>query len=252
MPLSAMADTLQTLKTALNTFLEVCHGPLPRDYYVAQHWGMAGAHAFLVNGLISIYEQATDIPAEKTDDFVGYALQWTAAMHHHHYTEETAFFPMLSPKFDSSFVKDEHETFIPQIEALQEYLVSCLPSDAPYGHDSFAGTHEQQEYVGTRVLALIDAFVEDLCKHLVHEVELMEPGKLRATGLTEVEMKAIADEMLRYSKSMPLRMTTLLTYATLLSPKETEFPPFPAFVRKYLVPHVLAFPHRRLWQFAPK
>lgn len=62
-----MSDTLQILKNALIYFVAECHGPLPKDYYVAQHWGMAGAHAFLTNGLISIYEVRSRLSSKATN-----------------------------------------------------------------------------------------------------------------------------------------------------------------------------------------
>ncbi|TCD67486.1 hypothetical protein EIP91_012347 [Steccherinum ochraceum] len=188
-------------------------------------------------------QQATSIPPNKQMDFVGYALQWTAAIHHHHHIEETAFFPMFGPKFDTSFVEKEHGTFTPGVEKLDAYLVSCLPTGAKYGLGSTVAPHEQQSYDGAQVRSIIDEFAEDMCTHLMQEVDYLQPEKLRASGLTEVEMKAIADESAKHSKELPL--TTIVTFACLVSPKEIEFPPFPPFLRKYLVPHVLAFPYRR-------
>ncbi|KAH8092216.1 hypothetical protein BXZ70DRAFT_464504 [Cristinia sonorae] len=245
-----MADTLQTLRSTLDFFIKACHGPKPTDGHDAQYWTMAGIHAFILNGLISIYEQAATIPEEKAVDFCGYALQWTSATHHHHHVEETAYFPMFSHKFDTSFVEQEHSTFTPGLEALDSYLVSCLPTGAPYGLGEVAGEHEQQKYDGSRVISIIDSFAEPLCKHLIQEVNSMEPDKLRAAGLTEAEMQTIAQESMKQSKKLPL--TTIVVYSIMLSPKEIDFPPFSSFLRYYVVPYVLAFPNRRWWQFAPK
>ncbi|THH33342.1 hypothetical protein EUX98_g826 [Antrodiella citrinella] len=240
--------TLQVLKDSLQTCIQACPGPAPKDHYVAQHWAMAGAHSFLLNGLISIYEQAATI-LEKNVDFVGYALQWTGAIHHHHHIEETVYFPMFNPKFDTSFAEAEHGTFTGNLEAFESYLVSCLPSGTKYGLGLVAKPHNQQTYDGAHVCALIDGFGDALCKHLLQEIGYMEPDKLRASGLTEQEIKAISTTSLKHSKALPL--TTLVTYAVLLSPKEIQFPPFPPFLR-YIVPRVLAIPNRHYWQFAPK
>ena len=48
--------TIQTLQNALQTFIENSKGPRPKNVYEDHHWGMAGIHSALINGLISIYE----------------------------------------------------------------------------------------------------------------------------------------------------------------------------------------------------
>ena len=94
-------STPDVLRKALATFEPAASGPVPKDIYKAQHWEMAGAHACLMNGLLSVYEvgpksflrrhsnsysiqQATTIPKEKEQDFIGYALLWCATLDHHH------------------------------------------------------------------------------------------------------------------------------------------------------------------------
>jgi len=157
---------------------------------------------------------------------------------------------MFSPKFDTSFAETEHGTFTPGLDELQDYLVSCLPSGAKYGTGDIAKPHNQQTYDGAHVCEVIDGFTEDLCKHLLQEISYLQPEKLKASGLTEADLKAIADESLKHSKTLPL--TTLVTFAVLVAPKGVQFPPLPFFLRKYAVPHILAWPNRHLWQFAPK
>lgn len=51
-----MPTTIETLRRALEVFRVPSSGPQPKDIYKAQHWEMAGAHAFLVNALLSVYE----------------------------------------------------------------------------------------------------------------------------------------------------------------------------------------------------
>lgn len=80
--------------------------------------------------------------------------------------EETVYFPMFNPKFDTSFVEEEHSTFTPGLEKLESYLISCLPSGMKYGLGSVAELHGQQAYDGAKVCTLIDEFADDLCKHV--------------------------------------------------------------------------------------
>lgn len=51
-----MSSTQDILRKALTAFEKPAGGPVPKDIYEAQHWEMAGAHACLMNGLLSVYE----------------------------------------------------------------------------------------------------------------------------------------------------------------------------------------------------
>lgn len=49
-------STSPFLRNALNIVKKAAVGGQPSDLYEAQYWEMAGAHALLINGLLSIYE----------------------------------------------------------------------------------------------------------------------------------------------------------------------------------------------------
>ncbi|GJE89575.1 hypothetical protein PsYK624_056790 [Phanerochaete sordida] len=245
-----MASTTDILREALAAFEKPAAGPCPEDIYQAQYWEMAGAHACLINGLLSVYEQATEIPKDKEQDFIGYALLWCATMNHHHDWEEELYYPMFAPTFDTSFIVAEHETFHDGAVAFEEYLVATLPAGATYGFGKTAPAHEQQPYSGLKVRELIDAFAAPLAKHLMQEVTYIEPDKVQASGLTEQELKHISDVSNKHMMAMPA--TTFLSYTVLVTPKYSQFPPAPGFVKSVLVPYVFSLPTRRFWQFAPK
>ncbi|KAH9834588.1 uncharacterized protein C8Q71DRAFT_859565 [Rhodofomes roseus] len=242
--------SVPALRKALAYFEEPSRGPVPADIYEAQYWEMAGAHACLMNGLLNVYQKATSVPTGKEADFVGYALQWVAALEHHHHWEETIYYPLFNPKFDTSAIVAEHATFTEGMHAFETYLVSCLPPSETWGYGQVAGPHEQQPYDGERLTALVDAFVEPLTKHFMQEITYLEPAKLRASGLTEEEVKHIADVSTQHMKEMP--PTTFLVYTIIHTPPSSGFPPVPGFVKSFLGPYVFALPNRRYWQFAPK
>lgn len=243
-------STQDVLRKALAAFEEPAGGSVPKDIYKAQHWEMAGAHACLMNGLLSVYEQATTVSKDKEQDFIGYALLWCATLDHHHEWEETLYYPMFEPKFDTSFIVAEHETFTAGTIALEEYLISTLPSGAKYGFGKTAPTHSTVVYDGNKVRSLIDAFSEPLATHLMQEIGYIEPEKIRASGLTEDEMKHISGTSNKHMLNMP--PTTFLSYTVLITPKYSQFPPAPGFVKSFLVPYMFSLPTRRFWQFAPK
>ena len=74
---------------------------------------------------------------------------------------------MYQPKLDMSFVTGEHTAFQPGMEALEAYLVSCLPPDTGYGF--FGRTSKTQVPVafdGARVRTLIEEFATPLADHV--------------------------------------------------------------------------------------
>ena len=80
--------------------------------------------------------------------------------------EETLYYPMFAPKFDTSYIVAEHETFHAASVAFEEYLISTLPAGAKYGFGKVAPEHEQVPYDGNKVQELIDAFAEPLATHV--------------------------------------------------------------------------------------
>lgn len=73
---------------------------------------------------------------------------------------------MYAPKFDTSFIVAEHESFHAGTVAFEAYLVSALPTGAKYGFGKTASAHKQALYDGDKVRSLIDAFAELLATHV--------------------------------------------------------------------------------------
>lgn len=80
--------------------------------------------------------------------------------------EETLYYPMFNPKFDTSQIVAEHETFHAAAVAFEEYLISTLPAGTTYGFGKTAPAHEQVPYDGAKVQSLINAFVDPLTAHV--------------------------------------------------------------------------------------
>ncbi|KAG6887117.1 hypothetical protein C0995_001362 [Termitomyces sp. Mi166 len=242
-------STAQILRISIEKFQAKSSRPQPNDIYEAQQWEMAGAHAMLINGLFNVYEKSTSVPKGKEQLFVEYALQWVAALDHHHDWEENLCYPLFAPKFNTDAIVAEHETFHAGVEKLKAYLVSCLPFGTTWGYGQVAGTHEQQTFDSEHMKTLVDGFVNELTQHLIQEISYLEPDALRASGLTEAEVNHIAEVSEKHMKSMP--PTTFLVYTIIHAPKGSFFPPVPGVVRNILAPYIFYFPNRKLWQFAP-
>ncbi len=80
--------------------------------------------------------------------------------------EENLYHPLFKPKFDTDFIIAEHEAFSADLEAFENYLISCLPAGAKYGYGKRAAPHEQQEFNGAHACSLVDAFAGSLAIHV--------------------------------------------------------------------------------------
>ena len=125
---------------------------------------MALAHNGILQGLNSIYLQATHIPREDLDtirDFLTYCQCWCESMHHHHDVEEKEFFPSIELLTDVQGIMErnieQHRAFTPGFDLFHEYSWTCLPED----------------YDGLKIRSLIEDFAEPLTRHLHDEIETL-------------------------------------------------------------------------------
>ncbi|VDC04790.1 unnamed protein product [Peniophora sp. CBMAI 1063] len=239
----------EIMQNALGELVELCRGPRPTDVYQAQYWGMAGAHALLLNGLLHLYKIAPTIPKEKSVEFAGYALQWVAAINHHHAWEENLYYPLFGFELDSASIVCEHATFTDGVERMEHYFTDCLPDGTKYGYGKVVKPHVRKNFDGHHVQDLIDTFVKPLTAHFLHELEYLEPVKLMKTGLTEEAMKRIDKSSLQHMRTMP--NSTFLVYNLRHAPKGSEYPPTAPFVKRFLAPYIYSLPYKKYWQFAP-
>lgn len=120
---------------------------------------------------------------------------------------------------------------------------------------------------------------ELMSAQLMQEITYLEPDKIRASGLTEAEMKNISAVSNKHMMSMVRRVSscrsyhglfyglfvrsssltsiiqppaTFLAYTVLITPKYSQFPPAPGFVKSFLVPYVFTWSTKKYFQFAPK
>lgn len=73
---------------------------------------------------------------------------------------------MFAPKFDTTFIVAEHDTFHDGIIALESYLVSTLSPGTKYGFGKAAPMQQATAYDGAKSRSLIDAFADPLAIHV--------------------------------------------------------------------------------------
>ncbi|KAI0783427.1 hypothetical protein C8Q75DRAFT_432817 [Abortiporus biennis] len=245
-------DTLLAIRNSYHFFRDVCAKPRPDDIFEFQPWDMAGAHGVYAKTAFLVYKEATNIPQEKHISWVGLILQWTTSVKHHHHFEETVFFPMLGDKFNFEQIQTEHDLFVPGLQKLEDYLVSCLPSGSTYGIDGLVvPEHENTaEYDGQHVRELMDSFVVPMLSHLQAEIDYISSKNLREADVTVKHLEDLAKVLQKYIMSSP--KTTAMVFHILMRPDNTSWPAAPGFLKDVLVPYVFAIPKRDLWQFIPK
>jgi len=253
--MSDPSTTIELLKNTASVVNKTCNGPAPADALKRPQWEMSGAHALLIAGFLSIYEQAPSVLPVYHQDFVRYALVWLAVLQDHHWFEEELYFPMFPSKFESETILKEHEAFHQGVLRTEEYLVSCLPIGEKWGHGKTVALSETRKnkdvvsFDGEYLRQILESYVVPLLDHLQAEIEYLEPANLTASGMTEADVIHTEDVSKAHFTTMP--MSTILTFAVLVSPNK-EFPPAPSFIKYPLVPWVFYWFHRSWWQFVPK
>jgi len=247
--------TIELLKNTVTVINKTANGPAPADALKRPQWEMSGAHALIITGFLSIYEQAPSVLPVHHRDFVQYALIWLACLQDHHWFEEELYFPMFPSKFESETILREHEAFHQGILTTEEYLVSCLPIGEKWGLGKTVALSETRKnkdvvsFDGEYLRKILEGYVVSLLDHLQAEIQYLEPANLTASGMTEADV--IHTEEVSKAHHMKLPMTTMLTWAVQVSPNK-DFPPAPNFIKHYLVPWVFYWYHSSWWQFVPK
>lgn len=126
---------------------------------------MALIHNIVLRGLNCIILQAENVKKpEDILDLMSFCDAWSCALHSHHNTEEAVYFPLLEEQSTEKGVMArnhaEHETFLPGLLALDEY-VGSVKADV-------------KSYDGNKVVRIVDGFGPALETHLRNEIVLLE------------------------------------------------------------------------------
>ena len=126
---------------------------------------MALIHNIILRGLNCITLQAKNVKKPKDIlDFMAFCDAWTCVLKSHHNAEETVYFPLLEEQSTSKGVMArnhaEHETFLPGLVALDEYIRTVKAN--------------VQSYDGSTVVKITEDLGPALETHLRNEIVLLE------------------------------------------------------------------------------
>jgi len=214
---------------------------------------MCGLHLIIVEGLAAIYPRALSVSKADEIDFAGYALQWASFVHHHHWHEETMFYPGMEPQYKTPAV-EEHALFSGTLQDLKEWLervtgLTIGPKNAPIPNPD--RNAERANYDGEKLKGYLESMIDPLMDHLHHEIEYLDAEKIKSSGVTLEQLEAIEkasnklynDDVDHFSISM---------FIILHAPPGCGFPDISAAIKKVLGPWVLYWKHRNWWRFAPR
>ncbi len=126
---------------------------------------MALIHNIILRGLNCITVQVPDVKKpEDILDFMAFCDAWTCVLKSHHNTEETVYFPLLEEQCSSKGVMAknhaEHDTFLPGLLALAEYIGKV--------------NADVKSYDGSELAQVVQGFGPALETQLRNEIALLE------------------------------------------------------------------------------
>ncbi|PVF94323.1 hypothetical protein CPB86DRAFT_789162 [Serendipita vermifera] len=236
---------------ALGKFLEHCTQPCPTDPFVQERWTMCGVHTTFAEAMKQMYKLADTITPKDEQDFAMYCFAFTQNLHHHHHLEETIMFPLMEPEFKTNVV-DEHAAFHDALEDLENYIHGILGTKQGkiYGDIVKDTTRQKIRYNAEKFKKLLETLITPLMTHLLHEIEWLDPEKIRASGLTAQRLHDMEEQVLKHIKE---QANPFVIHVQVLGhlPPNVQWPPMPWFVKKILVPWVFYWKHSGAWRYLP-
>ncbi|ROW04814.1 hypothetical protein VMCG_04842 [Cytospora schulzeri] len=124
---------------------------------------MALLHNSIFRGYNSIYLQAPHVQDADKADFIGYALTWYKFVKSHHDDEEQSLFTkveeLLGDKTIFEETHKEHESFLPGLAELNQYLLSVQPNP--------------QSLDATELIRILDGFHANFETHFHNEIQTL-------------------------------------------------------------------------------
>jgi len=209
-----------------------------KNMFDFQAINMAAAHNMFIQGFNAMIRHGPTVKGDKVQPFMVFCLTVIENVHHHHTVEETYYFPVLEEKLGQGALSgniEEHKTFIPGLELLEEWCNKVQKGE--------------EEYDGKVFLGLVEAFAGTMIAHLNHEIPTLD-REIIQKHFTEAELKAIEDEFMKralatidFYKSLPLSVICA-------NPNTPWFPPFPTFL-KWATTWWFSWRYLEAWQFGP-
>ncbi|KAF8306971.1 hypothetical protein DL93DRAFT_2171922 [Clavulina sp. PMI_390] len=245
----ADGSTMKQLDDAIKLMGKTGAGPRPNDPFVVQAWIMSNVHAFLLTSLRHIYVTAPVIKRSDAPDFIGYALCWVEQVNLHHHIEDNWSFPYLKAALPTGAIEAEHNALNPPLEAMQEYLLNCLPAGTKWGafKKTVPATSLGNPFEADKLNSLIDAVATVLVPHFCNEIDYLDAAKLRSK-VGHDELTAMFTMLMSELGKLPKGVFVFENMHT----RSREFPPAPWFVTRILLPWVFYWQDRRWWRFAPQ
>ncbi|CAG7849990.1 SubName: Full=Uncharacterized protein {ECO:0000313/EMBL:CCA67289.1} [Serendipita indica DSM 11827] len=232
-------------------FAKYCSEPAPKDVIAKLRWEMSGVHTFLLDGVQNAYNLADTIPPNEHQNFAFYCYCITQNIDRHHHVEEEHIFPQLEPEFKTDVI-DEHAAFHQTLADLDDYLRQVLGiQEQNPDMDTISPKFKKGiPYDAEKLKRYLEQLSGPLITHLEHEIEWLDPERLRACGVTPEKVKPIFAQVEQHIKES-IKPQSLLVFAAYHIPPYCQFPEMPWVLLKVLVPWVFWWKHRASWKYIP-
>ncbi|KAF8574056.1 hypothetical protein K439DRAFT_1420908 [Ramaria rubella] len=208
----------------------------PNDPYEVPRFFMLLAHKSYQKGFESVLSHLDDPPLDDLKNFLGYCEACLLAISYHHHVEETVFFPFANQKLDFSHEMEQHK----DIHAGLDRLIDTIQA-AQTNHSLFDAAQMKKMMVGLRT---------PMYEHFDEEIAHLNPAELKVFPTEEIV--AIMEKVKTTAKGTgdPFKMVPFYLSHRPLEYSKT-WPPMPWFVRKFVVPYVIAARHSGYWRYSP-
>ncbi|KAI0763150.1 hypothetical protein BC629DRAFT_1294189 [Irpex lacteus] len=196
------------------------------------------AHSTFKLGYDKIIEVLADPPMNDLSNFLGYCSVWAASIMEHHDSEELIVFPFLNQEMDFSGEAAEHKV----IHDILEELIASIN----------AAKEDHSKFKPAEMKELMEKFREPLFHHLDAEVTHISAENLKAAGIDEAELAAMQKKLGEHAvgTSDPWTVVPFMRGHTPPEFKDV-WPPMPWFLRKVVIPNVLARRYAGYWKYCP-
>ncbi|KAJ6632231.1 hypothetical protein B0H10DRAFT_2159604 [Mycena sp. CBHHK59/15] len=208
----------------------------PSDPYQKLQYHMDNTHNTYKLGYETILPHLDNPPLDDLDNFLGYCRAWATSIVEHHDSEEEVLFPFLNQKLDFSTEITQHVVVADGLEAIIKYIDESRS--------------EPSKFEGSTLKELMQKLHDPLWEHLDQEVADLSPTALRV--FTPEELAQAAKNLMVYIRAHSDAFITL-PFMRSHTPAELKevWPPFPWFMKRIIVPYVLAWKYSGYWKYAP-
>ncbi|KAI0090461.1 hypothetical protein BDY19DRAFT_940269 [Irpex rosettiformis] len=208
-----------------------------RGFGQLQH-DMIHVHSIYKLGYDKIVQVLAEPPMDDLSNFLGYCSVWAAGIIEHHDNEELFLFPFLNQNMDFSGEAAQHKV----IHDILDQLVVSIQ----------AAKEDHAKFKPGELKELMEKFREPFFTHLDDEVAHISAEKIKSAGVDEQELADMLKKLEKHAVESADQWTVLPFMRGHTQPEfKDTWPVLPWFLRKVVIPYILAKRYSGYWKYCP-